>query len=220
MFTTALYCVKSPQNVGMIARTHVAFGGDLLVDIVNGEKPWTWNQRSAHWSRGLHRYTDTLSFSSFCSFLEWGHAQNRKIIAIEISNTSHHLPDYEFPERPIILVGNETVGIPPELLALCDDVVTIPQMGPMVGSLNVSTAAAIVMYEIIRRVPPGQRPAINGFAYDSPLSDLKTRRLALSHLDDVKDPLQTLFHPISEMASESRDPSCLCSLNSSDPESP
>lgn len=53
--------------------------------------------------------------------------------------------------RPVaVLLGNEGTGIPPELLQLCDERVTIPQSG-QVGSLNAAVAAGILFAEARRQ---------------------------------------------------------------------
>jgi 23S rRNA (guanosine2251-2'-O)-methyltransferase len=54
-------------------------------------------------------------------------------------------------DRPLVLiVGAEDKGISRELLALSDERVRIPMMGN-IGSLNVSVASGILLYEIFRQ---------------------------------------------------------------------
>lgn len=49
-----------------------------------------------------------------------------------------------------LLMGSEEDGISPEYLKLCDEQVLIPMSGP-VGSLNVSVAAGIVLFDAVRQ---------------------------------------------------------------------
>lgn len=49
-----------------------------------------------------------------------------------------------------VIVGNEGRGISDELIAVCDEVVKIPQVGN-IGSLNAAVAASLVFYEILRQ---------------------------------------------------------------------
>ncbi|MDE6266437.1 MAG: 23S rRNA (guanosine(2251)-2'-O)-methyltransferase RlmB [Muribaculaceae bacterium] len=49
-----------------------------------------------------------------------------------------------------IVMGSEDTGISPEVLRQCDTLVGIPQFGK-IGSLNVSVAAGIMMYEVVRQ---------------------------------------------------------------------
>lgn len=49
-----------------------------------------------------------------------------------------------------IVMGSEDVGISEEVLRLCDELVAIPMLGN-IGSLNVSVAAGVMMYEVVRQ---------------------------------------------------------------------
>ena len=48
------------------------------------------------------------------------------------------------------MMGNEEHGISDEVLRICDDLAAIPILGN-IGSLNVSVAAGIMMYEAVRQ---------------------------------------------------------------------
>jgi 23S rRNA (guanosine2251-2'-O)-methyltransferase len=49
-----------------------------------------------------------------------------------------------------IIMGSEEDGISPEYLKRCDARVKIPMFGKT-GSLNVSVATALVVYEVVRQ---------------------------------------------------------------------
>jgi len=49
------------------------------------------------------------------------------------------------------VLGQEQVGIPDELVALCDDMIYIPQYGS-VRSLNVGVASGIAMYDLCSKI--------------------------------------------------------------------
>ena len=54
-------------------------------------------------------------------------------------------------EGPVaIVMGAEDKGLEPEVEAVCDELVTIPEYGK-INSLNVSVAAGILMYEVVRQ---------------------------------------------------------------------
>ena len=53
--------------------------------------------------------------------------------------------NFSYPRRIVIVLGNEGEGMRRLVRESCDYVVSIP-MAPGVESLNVSTAAAIVLY--------------------------------------------------------------------------
>jgi len=55
------------------------------------------------------------------------------------------------PRFPVcVLFGHEVDGLAPELLAGCDTHVRIPMLG-LKHSLNVASAGAVVMYELLRK---------------------------------------------------------------------
>ncbi|HYE76512.1 MAG TPA: TrmH family RNA methyltransferase, partial [bacterium] len=60
--------------------------------------------------------------------------------------------NYQFPEDAVLVLGNEVGGIGEGLLAKLDDMVIIPQFG-LTGSLNVTQAGSIAIYEYRRQYP-------------------------------------------------------------------
>ena len=55
-------------------------------------------------------------------------------------------PDYA--GRVVLVLGSEGRGLRPRVAAACDELVALPVRG-QVGSLNVSTAAAALVYTIL-----------------------------------------------------------------------
>ena len=62
------------------------------------------------------------------------------------------LPLFAFRSDDVIVFGSEGWGIRPELLALCDERVTVPQQG-VTGSLNLAVSSGIVLFEYFRQAP-------------------------------------------------------------------
>ena len=75
-----------------------------------------------------------------------------RVVGLEQTNESYWLHEYEFPEKTLLVVGNERLGILPEILRVLDDVVEIPMYG-LPNSHNAATATAIAMYEYCRQHP-------------------------------------------------------------------
>lgn len=75
--------------------------------------------------------------------------KGRNIVGIEkrFGLDSKDIRDFEWPENPIMLFGNEDSGLPDDLLDKCCAVIHIPSNG-LVHSLNVANAAAIATYDI------------------------------------------------------------------------
>lgn len=72
----------------------------------------------------------------------------RVVAATEKGARNYTKIDYTVPVA--IVMGSEDVGISNEVLRLCDDLVAIPMLGN-IGSLNVSVAAGVMMYEVVRQ---------------------------------------------------------------------
>lgn len=73
------------------------------------------------------------------AFMTWGEDNTFTFI-------THGKPYYD-NMKPCFIMGQEGTGIPESILTKIEHVVTIPQLGPM-RSLNVASAASIVMYEV------------------------------------------------------------------------
>jgi len=58
--------------------------------------------------------------------------------------------EVKYPERVAFLLGEESAGLEPGLLAAVDQRVRIPVAGP-VGSLNVAVSGAVLLYEVLRQ---------------------------------------------------------------------
>ena len=79
-----------------------------------------------------------------------------EIAAIETSTNSVDLYDWR-PRFPVcVLFGNEVEGLQSRLLERADTLVRIPMLGQK-KSLNVATAAGVVLYEVLRKY----RSAVN-----------------------------------------------------------
>ena len=63
-------------------------------------------------------------------------------------DANYDQPDYD--GLAVLVLGGEEKGIRPRVAAACDVMVSIPQAG-RVGSLNVSAAAAVLLFEARRR---------------------------------------------------------------------
>ena len=68
--------------------------------------------------------------------------------ASEKKSTS--LIDVKFDRLTAVILGDESKGIKPSILGLCDQIIGIPKFGK-IDSLNVSSASAILFFEIIRQ---------------------------------------------------------------------
>lgn len=72
-------------------------------------------------------------------------------IALETATNAKSLFDEKLPANPVFFVGNEVSGIRQQLLQTMDQCLYIPVPGPT-RSLNVSHAAAVLLFEWLRQM--------------------------------------------------------------------
>lgn len=139
--------VTDVRNFGAIARTAECAGVDAIVIPEKGSAPV--NGDSIKTSAGalfrmpvcrVSKPWYTLKFLKENGFLIIG--------ASEKSETIYHKVDYQQPLA--IVMGAEDTGISSQVLKMVDTLVSIPINGE-IGSLNVSVAAGILIYEAIKQ---------------------------------------------------------------------
>ena len=83
-----------------------------------------------------------------------------KVYAVEQAEESYklHSANFRQNEKIAVVFGNEVSGVEQTTIHLCDGCIEIPQLG-MKHSLNIATAAGIVLWELIRSKMP---PAVKG----------------------------------------------------------
>ncbi|WP_245993561.1 TrmH family RNA methyltransferase [Flaviflexus salsibiostraticola] len=125
-------------NIGSIVRTGNAFnvGG---VHIVGRRR---WNRRGA---MVTDRYLDIIHQPEPADLAGWAQANGYAIIGIDNVPGCTDLEASPLPERSILVFGQESNGISPELLAECTEVRQIPMYGST-RSMNVAAAAAIAIH--------------------------------------------------------------------------
>jgi TrmH family RNA methyltransferase len=85
----------------------------------------------------------------------WAAAAGRPVLAVT-GSARRSVWDGPLDGGSVLLLGSEGAGVPQDLVDRCDDAVAIPMQGTA-ESLNLSTAAAVLLYELQRRrhFPPG-----------------------------------------------------------------
>lgn len=147
-FNTVLYNLRSAKNIGMIARSHIAFGGGFLI-IIEPEERHKFKGGTHTYTRKLDDLGKLLTFPNEEQFLAWSSRLGFNNVAVEIGENSTSLVGFGFPDKCNLIFGNENKGLPVEFLEKIENKVTIPQFGE-VSSLNVAVSASIVYYEMKR----------------------------------------------------------------------
>jgi 23S rRNA (guanosine2251-2'-O)-methyltransferase len=143
--------IRSMHNVGSVFRTADAFLAEAIY--LCGYTP-----QPPH--RDIHKTalgaTETMEWkyinraTDAVQFLKSGGYQ---IVAVEQVAESIPLQNFKLTggEKMVLIFGNEVEGVSEEVLRYCDACIEIPQFG-MKHSLNVSVAAGMVLWELVRSV--------------------------------------------------------------------
>jgi tRNA G18 (ribose-2'-O)-methylase SpoU len=137
-FHVAIENWQHDMNIGSIVRSANAFGADT-VHIIGRRR---WNKRGA---MVTDRYQHVLNHPDVDAFLAWTTAAQLPVIAIDNVPGSVIIETFAFPERCVLLFGQEGPGLSPESIAAADAVVEISQFGST-RSINASAAAAVAMH--------------------------------------------------------------------------
>ncbi|HYC27393.1 MAG TPA: TrmH family RNA methyltransferase, partial [Chitinophagaceae bacterium] len=78
-------------------------------------------------------------------------AEGYKVFAVEQAQGSIALQEFNRQKhhKIALIFGNEVTGVEQSTILMCDGCIEIPQMGTK-HSLNIATAAGIVLWEMIR----------------------------------------------------------------------
>ncbi|MDH5379834.1 MAG: RNA methyltransferase [Cyclobacteriaceae bacterium] len=143
--------VRSLHNVGSAFRTADAF---LIKKIyltgITGQPPHREIHKTA---LGAQDSVDWEYFPETTSLLKKLKASSKKVIAVEQTDSSSGLANFEIDEKEeyVLFFGNEVEGVSDEVIAQCDGCIEIPQYGTK-HSLNVSVSIGIVLYEFSKKL--------------------------------------------------------------------
>jgi tRNA G18 (ribose-2'-O)-methylase SpoU len=140
-FHVAIENWQHDMNIGSIVRSANAFAADT-VHIIGRKR---WNKRGA---MVTDRYQHVLNHPDVASFVAWARENDLPIIAIDNVPGSVIIETFSFPERCVLLFGQEGPGLSDEAVASADAIVEISQFGST-RSMNASAAAAVAMHSWI-----------------------------------------------------------------------
>nr|XP_057914921.1 probable methyltransferase TARBP1 isoform X2 [Doryrhamphus excisus] len=141
--------IDKPTNLGGLCRTCEIFGASALV-LDNLRHISDKHFQSLSVSSELWLPLLEVKPLELADFLQVKKNQDYCIVGVEQTANSQSLQDYQFPEKTLLLLGNEREGIPANLLQLLDVCVEIPQQG-VIRSLNVHVSAALLIWEYTRQ---------------------------------------------------------------------
>jgi len=152
-----LHNIRSAYNVGAILRT--ADGAGVTRVYFSGYTPVPAKKNKIHISSaekmiaktalGAQESVDWEKINDLENLLKEFKNKKIKIISLESINGATNLKNFKAQFPLALFLGNEVDGVPKEILENSDEIISIPMKGKK-ESLNVSVAAGIAIYEILK----------------------------------------------------------------------
>ncbi|MBO5814342.1 MAG: 23S rRNA (guanosine(2251)-2'-O)-methyltransferase RlmB [Alistipes sp.] len=139
--------VTDIRNFGGIARSAECAGAHGLIAPLKNSAPV--NADAIKTSAGALNVIPVARVGSIRNTLKSLQMEGFQIVAAT-EKSRKLLYDADFRKPTAIVMGAEDVGISKEVLKLCDEQLAIPLIGH-IESLNVSAAAAIMLFEVVRQ---------------------------------------------------------------------
>jgi 23S rRNA (guanosine2251-2'-O)-methyltransferase len=140
----ALDEVQDPRNLGAIARSAEAAGASGIV--IPRHRSAEVTAAAAKASAGAVEHLKIAQVRNLADYLAEAKAANLWVYGAAAKGTPYRQPDYN--GGVVLVMGAEGTGLRPRVRAMCDDVVSLPMRGH-VDSLNVSAAAAVLLYGVL-----------------------------------------------------------------------
>ena len=163
--------VHKPHNLAAIVRTCDAIG----IGEIHAVYPKSVLRDCHGTAMGSNRWVVTKTHNNLKDGLAKMKSEKKQILAAHFSERAVDFRKIDYTQPTVLLVGSEKFGVSAEAAKQADEHVLIPMLG-MVQSLNVSVAAAIILYEAQR-----QRE-INGLYNRRQLSDARCEKLRFEWL--------------------------------------
>lgn len=144
--TLCLEQVHKPHNISAIIRTADAIG----IHDIHAVWPEERMRTAVSSSAGSNNWVNVHTHDSIDQAVAEFTSQSMQVLATNLSDKAVDFREIDYTKPTCIIVGQEKTGISDQALALADHHIVIPMLG-MVQSLNVSVAAALILYEAQRQ---------------------------------------------------------------------
>jgi 23S rRNA (guanosine2251-2'-O)-methyltransferase len=140
--------IRSAYNVGSVFRTADA---SLLEAIyICGYTAYPPHKEIKKTALGADETVHWKHFKNIDDAIDELKKDGYAIYAVEQAKNSIQLNQFNQPNRNVaVIFGNEVTGVEQATIEQCDGCIEIPQLG-MKHSLNVSVAAGVVLWELVR----------------------------------------------------------------------
>jgi 23S rRNA (guanosine2251-2'-O)-methyltransferase len=146
--------IQDPQNLGALARVAESAGASGMV--IAERRTAEVTPAACKASAGAVEHLKIARVGNISDFLAAAKGAGAWVYgAAADAETAYDQPDYS--GKAVIVVGSEGRGMRPKVAKSCDALVSIPQRG-RIGSLNVSTATAVLLYAVLQSRMQKKRP--------------------------------------------------------------
>ena len=139
--------LQDPGNIGTIIRTADAAGYELVVAMKGTAD--VFSPKVVRSATGSLFRVPIVFADNNDELAEFVHNAGKKLVATCLDDSRFYYEE-DLKENIALIVGNEGNGISPDLIGKSDVKIKIPMQGS-IESLNASVAAAIIMYESVRK---------------------------------------------------------------------
>jgi 23S rRNA (guanosine2251-2'-O)-methyltransferase len=140
----ALDEIQDPRNLGAIARSAEAAGASGIV--IPRHRSAEVTAVAAKASAGAVEHLKIAQVRNVADYLAEAKAAGCWVYGAAAKGRPYREPDYT--GGVVLVMGAEGHGLRPRVRAMCDDIVSLPMRG-RVDSLNVSAAAAVLLYGVL-----------------------------------------------------------------------
>jgi 23S rRNA (guanosine2251-2'-O)-methyltransferase len=144
--------IRSAYNIGSVFRTADAF---LLHAVyIVGYSAVPPHKEIKKTALGAEESVDWKQFANAGMAIDELHQSGYKVYAVEQAEGSCELQNFDYKpgDKIAVVFGNEVTGVEESTIKQCDGCIEIPQLG-MKHSLNIATAAGVVLWELVRKYP-------------------------------------------------------------------
>jgi tRNA G18 (ribose-2'-O)-methylase SpoU len=142
----------SPGNLGSSIRSADALGAQGI--IISGHAVDIYDPFVVRGSMGALFALPVTTTASHLGVKEWVESARSQGIEYQVIGSSGKADslvyDVDFTQPTVLVMGNETVGMSKGYWDICTTTIKIP-IGGALSSLNVSCAASILLYEVVRQ---------------------------------------------------------------------
>jgi tRNA (guanosine-2'-O-)-methyltransferase len=143
--TVCMEEVSKPHNIAAMVRTCDAVGIHEVNGVWDGQKI----ARNGT-SMGSNVWVKTRAHDSIEQAIQHFKSRDMQVLVTNLSPKAVDFREVDYTKPTAIIMGQEKTGATAEAIALADTDILVPMVG-MVQSLNVSVAAAVVLYEAQRQ---------------------------------------------------------------------